>query len=69
MMPLPHARNNQIIEQLSHQGIGALPALTELCQMLCMGTEDNLAGFNYRSAVPLLITHLKDDEVEVRVVK
>ena len=64
-MPLPHARNNQIIEQLGATGIGALPALTELCQMLCMGTEDNLAGFNYRQAVPKLITHLKDDEVDV----
>ena len=67
-MPAPNQRSSQIIEQLSHQGIGALPALTELTQLLSMGTEDSLAGFNYRTAVPLLITHLGDDEVEGRVI-
>ena len=65
MMPMPNSSHSRLIEQLGHVGIGALPALTDLCQMLCMGTEDNLLGFNYRAAVPLLITHLKDNEVEV----
>ncbi|CAG5104741.1 Oidioi.mRNA.OKI2018_I69.chr1.g1498.t1.cds [Oikopleura dioica] len=65
MMPMPNSSHSRLIEQLGHVGIGALPALTDLCQMLCMGTEDNLVGFNYRAAVPLLITHLKDNEVEV----
>ena len=68
-MPAPNQRSSQIIEQLSHQGIGALPALTELTQLLSMGTEDSLAGFNYRIAVPRLITHLGDDEVEGKLEK
>jgi len=65
MMPMPNSRSNQVIEQLQHQGIGALPGLTELCEMLCMGNEENLTGFNYRQAVPLLINLLQDTEIEV----
>ena len=65
MMPMPNSRSNQILEQLSHQGIGALPGLTELCEMLCMGNEDNLAGFNYRQAVPLLINLLQGTSLEL----
>ena len=33
--------------------------------MLCMGNEDNLSGFNFREAVPLLIKLLQDQEVQV----
>ena len=47
------------------KGIGALPGLEELCEMLCMGNEDNLSGFNFREAVPLLIKLLQDQEVQV----
>ena len=65
MMPMPNARSSQIIQQLNHQGIGALPGLEELCEMLCMGNEDNLSGFNFREAVPLLIKLLQDQEVQV----